>query len=544
MFSKLKTITSYSRDVVSIDKLAKIVANNPQKELINKIRSVEYHSTEYNSLKLKVNAIMPHGRFSGLNDIDIITLSNYIYFDIDGFDTLSMLNDTKQRLIDTLPISFLCKSVGGKGISMLIKVNDTFLISGDTFKDVYHYIKSVLEEHGFKVDNSAKGLARKMILSSDEDVYYNNKVSFSIDKVSFKEFQNHLRRSDMKLKGSGYQEKVEKDVYKPNDTLMELIPERLLEKQIITKTLYNKEVKNKYVIDEIEYYELLIPRYIKDGTKHKLYFRLVNALYYLNNNITPSQVYSYIYYINERVNNQSKMINLKRRIYNMIKTIEKNGFSIKPRIKHIHFNKDVPSKERIDMGRKIGAKMKVNKTLKLINDAKDELFMKNICPTQRKVLELINDKGFKMTLITVKRNWNKEYIDLTTLYENETDVEIERNYKLNELINSDDQDLFTDLIEEDSFLEVETLKEDKIESKIEPKQEKKISYKYKNYEDVEIIITKEDKDIFKEVIGNFKKQDITPSLTIMNSLNILDKYKVDYLWNIWIKRNNHYESIK
>lgn len=91
MFNKLETLKRFNKEVLTIKDLVKIVKSNPQKEIIEKIRNVEYKSTEYNNLKLKVNAITPHGVFSSLKNKDLISLSGYLYYDIDGFDTIKNL---------------------------------------------------------------------------------------------------------------------------------------------------------------------------------------------------------------------------------------------------------------------------------------------------------------------------------------------------------------------------------------------------------------------------------------------------------------------
>ena len=50
MITKLKTLKWFSNETITIQQLHSIVKNNPQKELIENIRGLEYKSKEY-SLK-------------------------------------------------------------------------------------------------------------------------------------------------------------------------------------------------------------------------------------------------------------------------------------------------------------------------------------------------------------------------------------------------------------------------------------------------------------------------------------------------------------
>jgi len=431
MFSKLKTLKLFTSEIVNIKQLVKLVTNNQQKELIDKIRSVEYKSKEYNNLKLKVSCITPHGIFNSLCNSGLINLSGYLYYDIDGFNNEDELNDTKRRLIDTNIVSFICKSVGGKGLSFLIKY-DTKLILNDTFDDFYKYVRDILIDKGFNIDISAGGLVRKMIISGDNDVYFNDKVSFSIDKVSFQTYKQQLRQvKKIKIK--------EIEQYGLNDTFLEIIPFNELLKQIKIETLYTKEIDGDFVIEDMSYYRILIPKVIKDGTKHKLYIRVINALHYINNDITPQQVYSYLAYINYSANPPMNLYKLQSLVNWLCDTIQKTGeIMIKPRIKRLHFNKDskLTKKQKQDMGGQLGAKIRNNKTLKLIEEARMECAKRNETPTQKRIVELTG-----LGIATVKRNWNKEYNKLTDIsikHEDNDEKQLEIDYKLSQIIDEDE----------------------------------------------------------------------------------------------------------
>lgn len=430
MFSKLKTLKKITNEVVNLNELVEIVKNNQQKKLIDEIRSVEYKSKEYKNLKLKVNCITPHGVFNSLCNDGLINLSGYLYYDIDGFDTEVELNDTKKKLIDTNMVSFVCKSVGGRGLSFLIKY-DTNLIPNDTFIDFYKYVREILLGLGFNIDLGAGGLVRKMIISSDNDVYFNNEVSLGIDMVSFNAFKKDLNKSK--------QITTRRNIHIiPNDTLFDIIPYEKLLKEIKIETIYTKEINGHFTIEEMDYYKIVLPKIIKDGTKHKLYIRVINALYYINNNITPQQVYSYLFHINNLAIPKMNEYKLKELVLNICSNIQSTGeIKIKPRVKRIHFNENssLTKKQKQNMGAQLSANLKVNKTLEKIEMARTECEKMNIIPTQKKISEMTG-----LGIATVKRNWKKEYKNINDIEVKDLtdDKQIEREYKLSQLVEEKD----------------------------------------------------------------------------------------------------------
>jgi hypothetical protein len=497
MFNKLKTLKKFDSEIISIEQLFGFIKNNPQKELISKIRSVEYKSLEYNNLKLKVNAITPHGTFNSLKNDGLVNLSNYLYYDIDGFDTEFELNDTKNKLIDTNFVCFISKSVGGRGLSFMIKIDDYIDIC--EFTNTYNFVRESLINLGFNIDVAANGLVRKMIISYDEELYYNNKVSLSINKVSYLNFLNKLK----KVKVS--QELKERIHIIPNDTLFEIIPLDILLNDIKIETLYTKEIEGDFTIEEMDYYRIVLPRIILDGTKHKLYIRIINALYYINSKIDKQQIYSYLYHINNMATPKMNEYKLQKLVLNICNHIESTGeIKIKPRIKRLHFNKDskLTKNQKQSMGAKLGAKIKNNKTLELIEKARLECYEKNQIPTQKIVVELTG-----LSIATVKRNWNKDYNDLKDIQ-----------------INKENTNLIERINEEDFF----------------NKEVEKIKFKNIYYVDIDKV-TIEDKRLFISKVNELRDLNLEPSEDILYDLNIWTKEKTWYIYSKWIKNNSYKE---
>ena len=486
MFSKLQSVRKWTNEVISIDELAQIIRNNPQSELIQKIRKVQYKSKEYNQLKLQCTCVTPHGIFNSLTNDGLVKFSNYLYYDIDGIDTENELNDTINRLCEKFPISLLQKSVGGQGIHFLIKIDDTILEPKDTFlfNKVYSYVREMLLNVGFNIDLSANGLARKMIISLDKDCLLNNDVCLSIDKEIFNDYRQIKGDIRCNIK------KVESITL--NDTFFELIPIKELLQQIQIKTQYTKEIEGDYVIEEMNHYMILLPEKIADGIKHTLYTRIINALYYINSNITRQQVLSYLYYVNNRALPPMNSKYLYNFVTRLCDYIEKTGeIRIKTRIKKIHFNEKskLTKKQKQSMAAKINGQLRTNKTRETIQKAKYELGIRNMKITQKSVAELTG-----LSIRTVKRNWTKE--------KKEINITI------------------PEITEKEFF--------DKKETEI---------IRYKGFKDVEIDkITPEDKKLFISKIIELKDIGLLPSETLLVEMNIFTKEKTWYLYKKWLEK--------
>lgn len=510
MFNKLKTYKSFNKEIITIQQLQDIVRNNPQEELIEYIRGLEYKSPEYNKSKQNIHCIMPHGLFNGISNSDILSFSNYLYYDIDGIDTKIELNDTIKRLCDNFPISFLQKSISNKGFHFLIKLDDTFLIPNDTFffTEVYSYVRQLLLDSGFNIDMSASGLSRKMIISSDKDCLLNDKVSLSIDKVSFNNFQV-LRNTNGKVKIKSKQ--LKKESIELNDTFFELIPIKELLQQIKIETKYTQDIKGDFIVEDMEYYYISLPEIIVDGTKHTLYTRIVNALYFINNNITKQQVLSYLFYVNNRAQEPMNNQYLYNFISRLCNNIESYGeIRIKPRIKRIHFNKEsnLTKKQKQIMAAQINGTLRTNRTREIIQNAKYELGIRNMKITQKEVAQYTG-----LSIATVKRNWTPE--------KKEISIEIP---KVEDTLT---KEIELQNIDEDTFFNNETE-----------------IINFKGIKNVEIDkVSTYDKKLFISKINELNDMNIEPSENILYDMNLWSKEKTWYLYTKW-RNNNPYKEYK
>jgi hypothetical protein len=447
MLTKTENLYSGNNlEYLEIDEFVNLIKfSNENTEVINTLRSLEYKSEKYEKVKKKLTScIMFHGEFNSISNSDINKLSNYLFYDIDNVDNIYEL---KKSLID-FGVNVIWKSVGGRGLHFLIKCDGLTI---DNFNIVHNFMYNHLVSLGFNVDKSAKGLSRKSYLSYDENIYVGNDTFLNVkdEIISVGSCTFYLNNSSTNLSKSN---QTKKKRYKGNDTFLDLtlIPLYELLPQIKLKT--ELEVKEDYLINEMEWVDILIPKKIKDGLKHTIYRRVMFQLSYLNNNITPNQLYSYLYYINkERVDVPMKDIVLRKLIINTIKYIKNNEIVVKMRNKKIHLNNNYTSKQKEELGGKINGVLRNNESIKKIKYAKEEL------KVQGKKITRVNVAEFTgLSLITVKKNWDKELREIIDVIPTRVDeVQLERETKLNELISIDEEDFWEGFTAPKSKLEEE-----------------------------------------------------------------------------------------
>jgi hypothetical protein len=500
MFSKLSSVKRFSETKISIHQLVSLIKTNPNKSKIQELRSIDkkIDKKSYDSIKLSLPCIIPSGVFNSISNKGLVKLSGYLYFDIDNFDTKKELNDTIKRLNDTFPITLICKSVGGMGISFLVKIND---IESYDFSLLYDYVFNLISEKGFNLDKNAKGIVRKMFISSDEDLIFNFENQFEInrDQIDLMKLRNVKEiKKNQELKRKGETEL--------NDTL-EIIPIEELMKQLKFESRYEKQIDGEWIVEDMSYHYIIPTKKIKDGEKHKVYARITNGLYYLNPEITKLQVISYLYWLNKNQNEPMSEKELVRYVSSICQSIESTGeIYIKTRTKRIHFNKEssLTKKEKQKIAQNIMASRKVNESIKRIIEAKEFYFKQNVVATQKMIAEHTG-----LGIATVKRHWMKEI------------MEIEKSSPRIEMVKE------LPVIEEEEFYNQK------------PIEKKKIKIKHRGWKEVEIDeVTKEDVSLFLKEIKRLDTEWFGVSEELLIYSKIFDEYKTVYMYNKYILKKN------
>lgn len=166
------------------------------------------------------------------------------------------------------------------------------------------------------------------------------------------------------------------------------------------------------------------------------------------------------------------------------------------------------------MANKINAGLRVNKSIELIEKAKEQLEMNNELVTQRKVQKITG-----LGLATVSRHWNSHNKrDLNNIY-----VEDVKEETLEDKLP---------VINEETFFNEEKNSDEKI-------------YQFKNrlLQIREVTISKDDVKYFKNLLEDIKSIKGGLSESDIMKYSKLDGDKTYFLWQQYLKKHNIYQKI-
>jgi hypothetical protein len=329
-------------------------------------------------------------------------------------------------------------SPGGCGVHFLLKIDG---LSINNFDSVYKTLFNHLTSLGFSIDKSAGGLARKAYLSYDKDVYYNNKSIITIHN-------NTLRVKDLVslplicytdgLRSSDKNKERKETEINGNDTFLNLIPISQLKDKLLFRT--NINIESNFQIKDTEFISIFLPKEIKDGYKHSIFRVIIINLIYLNKDITADEVYSYIYWVNEtKTSPKMDYITLQKFISRTYYWVKNNNIKPFIKTKKIHISNEYTPEQKAIIGGKINAKLRQNETIKKILEAKEQLKKEEKKQTRIEVAKITG-----LSIITIKRNWNKELNDINDieLPEKIDEKQLEVDYKLSQLVELEEDDWF------------------------------------------------------------------------------------------------------
>jgi hypothetical protein len=170
--------------IIQLNQLIEIIGNNPQQDLIKKIRDMRLEGNKhYKVLKRKLSYITPNCvlRYRDLSKVNFeknfIQASQYIYFDIDNIPDIDKYKTEFISNYQNLA-SLICKSSSGEGLSVLFKLENA-ISSKEEFLKIWNHIRTKILKN-VNIDVTCKDLGRPMFISSDPDVFFNFKNEIKI----------------------------------------------------------------------------------------------------------------------------------------------------------------------------------------------------------------------------------------------------------------------------------------------------------------------------------------------------------------------------
>lgn len=435
MFSYFQKGIKDTNPVKSIDisQLIKIIKDNPEKSKIDWIRVLRKQGNqEYKKLKDELPNITPNCmvKYRALKeekfDLNFITSSSYIYFDIDGVEDI---DSSKKEFIEKYghQVTMVCKSSSCGGLSILFKITNT-IKSEDEFFLIWDIIRTtILKEE--KIDIRCKDIGRAMFISYDSDVFVNYENEITIDtSKSKKEINTSKEGVKHPISINNTNNRVSYP-FSENEK-----PPIIPINQVLSKLIRNTNVSvDNPIVDfkPIEYAEVFIPKHIKDETKHTIYTSIIHQLVYLNPTIEKEYIFSYLWFINN-TNARPKMekrvlIRLFNMVYNGIKT---SGITYHSTYtKWVHFNHQfrLTGKEKNILANTLNGYNRKNQSIKKIISVKEDLTRKGEKITRVKVSKLTG-----LSPKTVKTYFKNNSIDMDKVIQemNDPNYEILKDKKL------------------------------------------------------------------------------------------------------------------
>jgi len=356
---------------IDFNTLINIIRTNPYNKDYKIIRDhkkgdVEYDEGKKELVRCQPNCVVKYNSIKGPNfEKNYEIGSGYIYLDIDNLDNpLKYKKEFISKYKDV--VSMVCISGGGRGLSILVKINHTI-----TFKEEYKSIIDYLSSHYFndiQLDKGALKLSQMWFISYDPDVYVNLEVCIDVSE-------------GVKCVSQGIIQRVVS-----NNTLF-YAPEREINTLSITEIDTHLITKTKYInksdidIDTIPWTDIKIPRKIRDGYKRKLYTYYFHALFNLNPEIDPKWIFAYVYNINRNCADPRMsyrdLLSLFNMQYGYIKSDRYNYQNNRKKSLHINPDLDLTGGQKSLVANKVNGSIRKNKTKLKIAAAIEKLTKEN-----------------------------------------------------------------------------------------------------------------------------------------------------------------------
>lgn len=410
----IKNIYPENRPIMLSD-LAKLIRNNPAADTINQIRQLRengdqtYKESKRTLAYITPNCVLKKRSLTGdleYND-NFLYFSGHIYFDFDVPNAIEFKREFIQKYNHI--VSLVCISSGGGGISVLVKVNVE--LTKENFNSVWEFLASEIFKNE-PVDTKTKDIGRAMFISSDPDVFVSYENELEINSVDLQKY----KKIDTIKKGTTQCISPREIIYTPSCTFpYQLLPYDEIKKVNLSTPFYSKNRVIDY--DPIDFLELKFPKEISDGVKNKFYSLCIHRLVYMNQDLDPSYIYSFLFYTNKyKANPSMELRSLKRLFEYVYNQTQQEGYLYNnDRVKNFHLNKDLflSKEEKIKVMNRCNGKVRSNKSITKILEAKADLKSRNEKITQYKVAEITG-----LGIQTVKKYyWVEDVYDINSMIE-------------------------------------------------------------------------------------------------------------------------------
>lgn len=386
---------------IDFNELVQLVQFNPEKEKINQIRKLRLcGDLRYKELKKTLSYVTPNSRLhcrklSGENfQKNWIAPSGYLYIDID-LDDIEDVDAFKSEFINRYKdvVAMVSYSCSKGGISVLVKVTNTHA-SIEEFNVLY---QNLIEQYfsDYKIDTRATDIGRAWFISYDENVFVNtnNCITVGCSLNNKKGISKSINTRTTNIQ------------YTSTCTLLNFIEISVVLKKVKLKTI--AAVENNIVdFIPLDFASVTFPNTIKDTHKHKVYTSLIHGLVYLNPDLEPDYIFSYVSHVNRYYAKPpmelKKLIKFFNFVYYSIKE-NKDYRYLGLRTKNVHFNANKiidPNIKRKLAAQINGAKKKSDSISKIL-DARLFLDLEGVKVTAKKIAQHTG-----LSISTVKSYYN------------------------------------------------------------------------------------------------------------------------------------------
>lgn len=412
---------------ISLSNLEGIIKNNPKKSFIEYIIDLKRSGDKsFRDEKKKLPNILPNcivkkRNLEGENfELNFISSTGYIYIDIDykGNDIQGFKEYFINRYGHLVTMVSLSSTHGG--LAILFRITNK-IQSQDDFYQIWSNLKdTILKDES--IDEDCKDIGRAMFIPYDPNVFinYSNTITVELVREYVKETKVKSMSQCISKRGSKYI--LSHTIYKLYDitTILKVL-------KLKTPVICNNPVVDVYPID---YTIVTFHKNIQDGNKRKMYNVIIHGLVYLNPDIEPDYIFSYLNYINNKYATPSMEFNELVYLFNSVYTNIKNNESYNyrgVRIKWVHYNTNsglLPNEKRY-LACKINGMRRGNDSIKKILDAKEYLKLQGIKVTQKKLMEITG-----LGIATIKKHYRKEGVFDIDQFVNQINCS-----EINELLN-------------------------------------------------------------------------------------------------------------